>query len=155
MADPLSIAGVAIAVTTAALQTASILSEIVDSIEDAPKEISGIRRDLHAFRVIVSSLETTLEDEEVQRRVFQNPTLQVLVGNLKGPLSNCSAVMEELRQKILPYFKPVKNGECYKFSKRGIAKWAALGGRKDVSEVANRLMQNKMTLDSSMSVICT
>lgn len=155
MADPLSIAGLAITVATAALQSAGILCEMIDSIKDAPKEISGLRRDLRAFQVIVYSLETALGDEEIQRRVLQNTTLETLVGNLKDPLLNCSITMEELRLKILPYVKQAEDGKGYRFSKRRIAKWAAFRGKKEVSETANRLMQNKVTLDSSMSVICT
>ena len=83
MADPLSIGGVAIAVVTAALQSANVLSEIIKSIKDGPKEISGIRRDLEAFQNLVFSLETALEDGGIQRRIIQDTTLEALVGNLK------------------------------------------------------------------------
>ena len=94
MADPFSIARTVITVVVAALQSANILSEILTSIEEGPEEVSRICRDLHAFQLLVFSLETALEDGDIQLRIFQDNLLETLVANLKDPLLNCSLTME-------------------------------------------------------------
>ena len=80
-----------------------------------------------------------------------------MVGNLKDPLKNYYLTIEELKGNILPYVEQKNGGDSWKFYKQGFKtiQWAAFGGKKRVNDTAHRSLQNKMTLDSSMGLICT
>ena len=151
MADPLSITASVLAVSTAALQGAKLLFELLDGVKNAPEDISAISNDTHAFYDIVFSLESSLKDGDIVSMVRENTAMVAMVANLEIPLRNCSATLGQIMLKIQGRVKPLNDGKGSKFSSG--AQWYFR--KKDIKESLDRLGQNKATLNAALSTIST
>lgn len=149
MSEPLSIIASVAAVSTAALQSAQVLLQLIDGIKNAPEEIDAISNDTHAFYDIVFSLETSLKDDEVVSVVRENIIMVAMVANIEKPLRNCSTTLDQIMYKIQGRVRVPSNGKGSKFSSG--AQWYFR--RKDIKESMDRLGQNKATLNAALNTI--
>ncbi len=146
--DPLSIIAGVIAVGAAALQCSKALYELLDGIREAPEQIMAISRDAHAFYSVVSSLDSALHDEMINRVLEIDDSLTTLVGNLDQPIRNCSKTLAQIMLKVQAYVKTSeKNG--LKFSLD--LKWYFT--KRGVKEGMDRLGHDKATLDTALSAL--
>lgn len=149
--DPLSVIAGVLGVATVAAQSSKGIFQLVDAIRSAPDEIQNISRDVHAFYAILYSLKTSLQDPKIVAIVTKDDALTALIGNLRMPLSNCSAVLGQLMVKIQSFVRPL-DGERYRMSSNDL-KWYF--GRKEVLELTARVEACKATLDTGLTAIGT
>lgn len=149
MADPLSIIASVVAVSTAALESAQLLLQLIDGIKNAPEEITAISNDTHAFYDIVLSLESSLKDEDVVGVVRENTAMMAMVANIEKPLRNCSATLDRVMLKIGSRVKSGNDGKGSRFSSG--AQWYFR--KKGIKESLDRLGQNKATLNLALNTI--
>ena len=147
--DALAIISGVIAVSGAAIGASKSLLDIVDTIKNAPEEITAIAKDTRAFSNVVSSLETALRDHQVKEVLHGDPSMTELVEKLKEPLQNCSTILSQIKPRIQKYLKPA-NGGGSQINKRGF-KW--FFARQEVKECMTRLEATKTTLDSALTSI--
>lgn len=149
MADPLSIIASVAAVSTAALQSAQILLQLIDGIKNAPEEIAAVSNDTHAFYDVVLSLETSLKDDDIVTVVREDTAMVAMVANIEKPLRNCTTTLGQIMFKIQGRVRSANDGKGSRFSSG--AQWYFR--KKDIKESLDRLGQNKATLNAALNTI--
>lgn len=147
--DPLAMISGVIAVAGAAICASKSLLDLVDTIKNAPEEITAVSKDTIALFNVVSSLETALRDYQVQNVVEGDPNMAEMVERLREPLQNCSTILGQLKPRIKNRLKlangggfQVRNGRfMWHFSRRGI------------KEYMSRLEATKTTLDTALTSV--
>lgn len=150
MADPLSVIGGILTIAGAAIQVSKTLFELVDDIRECPEEIRSISRDTHSFYSVVFSLNITLGDNRIREIISSDYAMLDMISNLKGPLSNCEAILAKLMIKI----------RTLKLSSEGRGDWIRLTNVKwglfsksEVRGLQLRLEAAKSTLNSVLNGI--
>ena len=147
--DPLSLIAGVISVSGAAIAASSALFDLVDTVRNAPAEITAISRDTHAFLDIVSSLETSLRDPTITEGVVKNANIMNAVTKLKEPLDNCVRILAQVDAKLRSHLKPIAGGG-WKVSTVDV-KWYFV--RTDVKELIFRFESTKQTLDTALGLV--
>ena len=149
--DPLSIIAGVVGVAAAAASSSRQLSELVESIQQAPEEIRSISRDTHAFYSIVYSLEISLNDPKIMATVADDEALTILVGKLKEPLIICTTVLGQMMVKIQAFVRPLDRAR-HRMSSNDI-KWYFL--KKEIRQLKERIETSKATLDIGLTAVGT
>ena len=96
MADPLSVIAGVVGIATAAIRTSKALFDLVNDSKGAPAEIISISRDVYAFASIVLSVSANLQTDILTGSYGDDGSFVEAIGNIRLPLSNCQAVLEDL-----------------------------------------------------------
>ena len=151
MADPFStIAGI-ISIIGAVINSSKKLFELVRHIKDADEEIQAISRDVQALHTILSSLDVSLNDEDVRHVIVGDESMAKMVGNLGNPLSNCRLVLESLTAKIQKQLRPATEGRRPLLIN---VKWS-LFVKGEIKDLQLRLEAAKSTLGNALDAITT
>lgn len=149
--DPFSIVVGVLGTAVATAEAAKALYELVDGVRHAPDEIIVISKDTHAFYNIVYSLEMSLKNPTIRDMVSNEEALAILVGNLKDPLTNCSAALGRLMVKIQSVIRPLDD-ERSRMSSNEL-KWYFM--KKEVKELTDQVERTKATLNSAQTNVIT
>lgn len=133
----------------AAITSARALCDLVDTIKHAPEEVSAISKDTHAFRNVVSSVKTALQDNTVQLILTGDRKLSEVVEGLEEPLKNCSAVLAQLKPRIESHLKPTSDGG----SRMSNVNFKWYFKKRDIADCRNRLEATKATLDTALTSV--
>ena len=85
-----------VGIAGAAIKSAKGLRDI-DTIKRALEKITATFKDTHAFQDVVSSVDSALRDQAVQRVVTGDQKLSEVVEKLEEPLQNCISVLAQLK----------------------------------------------------------
>ncbi|RYN21506.1 hypothetical protein AA0112_g10182 [Alternaria arborescens] len=89
--DPLSIAASIVGITMAALQSAQFLTNLIDSIAEAPATVAGISTDLLAIQATLQSL----------ARALQEGSSQILLSEqVKHAVENCHTACRTFQMQV-------------------------------------------------------
>lgn len=150
MSDPFSIIAGVISIATVAAQSSQALSNLIDNIREAPREIRAVARDVHAYRSIVSSLKIAVEERDVKSAVSGDAALVEMIGNLSYPLNTFEEALQSLVSRMLIGFG---RSESNAFRKSTLnVKWGFFA-RKEVKELQSRLEAAKSTLNAALETI--
>lgn len=86
------------------------MCDLVDTVKNAPEEITAISKDIHAFHNVVSSVQIALRHPGVKRVVLDDEKLSEVVERLGDPLTNCASILAQLESKIKPHLKSTEDG---------------------------------------------
>ena len=149
--DPLSVIAGVLGIVSVAAQSSKVLYELIDAVRTAPTEITNISRDTHAFYSILFSLESSLKDSKIAAAIAEDEGLTALVGNLREPLGNCTAILGQLMLKIQGFVRPL-DAERWRFSSNDLKWWV---GRKEILELTARVEATKVTLNTGLTAVGT
>ncbi|KAG8527395.1 uncharacterized protein KY384_007547 [Bacidia gigantensis] len=147
--DPLSVIAGVVGISGAAIKASDTLFELVDSVRNAPAEITAISKDTHAFRDVISSLDISLKDRTVTSVISEDENLTEAIQKLEKPLANCQNILKEVDGKLRAHLKPTSGGG-YRVSSVDV-KWYFV--KTGVQDLVSRLDSTKQTLDTQLSVI--
>ncbi|KAF7623810.1 hypothetical protein AFLA_007533 [Aspergillus flavus NRRL3357] len=108
MADPISVIGTVAAVLQLAQSACKAALELYNScsvVQNAPQEIISISRDVHAFYMTISNLESSPRSDEVATVVSRDVQIMTTLETLKIPIENCSKACEAIMEKLIPHFR--------------------------------------------------
>lgn len=151
MGDPLSIIAGVVGIATAAVQSSKTLIDLMKTIRGAPAEVTAISRDVYAFASIVLTVSATVEQDVLRGFLSDDGSIVSIIGNLRLPLSNCQAVLEELIAKLQKgsRLSLMNNGSRSAFMN---ITWVMFT-KNEVKELRGRLENAKSTLDVALSAI--
>ncbi|KAL9632651.1 MAG: hypothetical protein Q9164_005185 [Protoblastenia rupestris] len=152
--DPFSIVAGVVGVSGAAIRASSSLYELIESVRNAPAEISAVSKDAHAFNDVISSLEMTLSDSTVGSVLKDDENVIKAIKRLERPLANCLDIIEQVDAKLRSHLKPIAGGG-WRVSNLDV-KWYFTRG--EVKDLVTRLESTKQTLDAALStvvLVCT
>ena len=151
MADLFSIIAGVVGIATAAVQFSKTLFDLMKDIRGAPAEVKAISRDVYAFACIVLTVSATVEQDVLRGYLSDDGSIVLTIGNLRLPLSNCQAVLEELIAKLQKgsRLSVVNNGSRRAFIN---LKWVIFT-KNEVKELRSRLEDTKSTLAVALSAI--
>ena len=150
MADPLSVIASVIAVGTFAAQSSKALYELVSIIINAPTEINAISDDVQGLHAILLSLQSHLQEEDIQIVIREDKVMLEMLTNLKDPLASCSNTLEQLRLKLKSHLKLAGDWKSSKLSNIDVKWWFTKGTLEDLLD---RLGHNKDTLNMALAAI--
>ena len=127
----------------AAIKSAKGLCDMVDTIKRAPEEITATSKDTHAFQDVVSSVDSALRDQAVQRVVTGDQKLSEVVEKLEEPLQNCISVLAQLKPRIQAHLEPTSDGST-KISSVDMKLYF------HITDCRSRLDATKSTLDTAL-----
>ena len=151
MADPLSIIAGVVGIVTAAVQSSNTLFDLIKDIRGAPAEVKAISRDVYAFASIVLTVSATVEQDILRGCLSDDGSIVLIIGNLRLPLPNCQAVLEELIAKLQKgsRLSLINNGSRRAFIN---FKWIMFT-KNEVKELQGRLEDTKSRLNVALSAI--
>ncbi|RMZ41872.1 hypothetical protein AFCA_011224 [Aspergillus flavus] len=106
MADPISVIGTVAAVLQLAQSACKAALGLYNScsvVQNAPQEIISISRDVHAFYMTISNLESSLRSDEVATVVNGDVQIMLTLETLKIPIENFSKASEAIMEKLIPH----------------------------------------------------
>ncbi|GMG07531.1 unnamed protein product [Aspergillus oryzae var. brunneus] len=167
MADPISVIGTVAAVLQLAQSACKAGLELYNScsvVQNAPQEIISISRDVHAFYMTISNLESSPRSDEVATVVSRDVQIMTTLETLKIPIENCSKACEAIMEKLIPHFRIDSSSQVLatadltegtsqiqrrRFS-RGNMKWCF--ERKEISALGADLEQKKATIMTAIVI---
>ncbi|CAG8094086.1 unnamed protein product [Penicillium salamii] len=88
-------------VATTALQ----LHDFFSVIQNAPREIRTISKDVHTFYMLVNNLAISLLSPSVVAAVESDAEIEIALRTLLDPMKNCRAVLTRMKDKLSPHLK--------------------------------------------------
>lgn len=150
MADPASIVLGVVALTLQAVQSSKALLKLGVDIKDAPTDIKAINKEVQSFEEVLSSLNDTLKNQEMQTAICGNKTLLEHVEKLATPINNCQAILRQLNVKLEKLHKSGLESRV-RPSFKGV-KWS-LVSKNEISKLQQTLKAEKGTLIFAVSSI--
>lgn len=141
--DPLSIAASAAGIISLAVTVSSGLCQMIGDTKDAPRDVTAISLETRAFEGVLRDLGALVHNGTIQEDAALS---------LQPPLLNCLETLKLLNTKIEPHIRRYKNGKRAKW-KSNIS-WT-FQKKDDVKKLSDRLVHNKMTLTTALSIINT
>ena len=89
MAEHLYVIAGVVGILEAATQASTALFDLVKTIDNTPKEIDSISKDISEFESVMSNIYIALQDPDVQRTLSKDLELMRIVSNVKGPVNGC------------------------------------------------------------------
>lgn len=134
----------------AALQSAQTFCDLVQSIKNAPAELSVILADIETFHPTINSLHAALSMQQTKDHAMYDEDMVMRVRDLEPPLISCSKLLDQLKVTILSYLKPTDQGQRLKFLRWFITK-------NKVNEIVGSFNHSKVTLNTvivSITMFC-
>ncbi|KAI9927077.1 hypothetical protein MW887_003460 [Aspergillus wentii] len=143
-------------------QTALEVYDFISIIRGAPREIAIVTNDIQSFHTLVCNLENSLRTDAVFSIVNTDAEVSNSLLNLRSPINNCSAAIQNVREKIKPHLKmdaslqtagvetgkhtqaPVRNTKISRMDVLWYFK------RKEVFALATELERTKATFSAAM-----
>lgn len=148
--DPLSIIASIISIGGAVVSSAQGLYKLVQSVRDAPQELTAISNNVHSFYLIVLNLQTALDEDAIRDVVRDDEAMLKMVSDLKDPLKSCSELLGQLMQKIQSRLKPTSDGKGMRFGSVDV-KWYF--AKKEVNDLMGRLEVSRSNVDTLLNSI--
>ena len=148
--DPLSIIASVAGIGGAVVASAKGLYDLVQTVRDAPHELTAIADSVHGFYSIVYNLQTALNEDAIKDVVQDDPAMLNMVSDLKNPLKRCSELLAQLMLKIRSRLKPTEDGRSMKIGTSDLMWYWA---RREVHELMARLEASRSNVDTSLNSI--
>ena len=110
--DGVSAAAAILQLAQMAGETAIQVHEFCAVIRNAPREITTINNDLHAFTTLVHNLEGSLKSDTVRSIIDEDQEISSAFWTLENPIRNCGTAFNTVKGKIQPYLKADTSAGC-------------------------------------------
>lgn len=145
--------------------------DFLRTIQNAPREITSIMRDIESFNRLVCNLKSSLSSADVQEIVKQDVEISKSLHSLEQPMQNCCDVFQSLMRKMRPHLKEESRDEngttdtadsgsgsssaagnkLNRTIKRGGVKWYFK--RREVYSLIGELERTKVTFADAMGSV--
>ncbi|KAL6718947.1 hypothetical protein ACLMJK_003182 [Lecanora helva] len=133
----------------AAIVSAQTLCDLVDTVKNAPEGITAISKDAHAFRNVISAVQSALRHPSVERVIVEDEKLTELIEGLGEPLKNSASTLALLDSKIKPHLKPAEDGG----SRMSSIDLAWYFKKREIMDCKASLEATKSTLDTALNSV--
>lgn len=143
MPEPITIASAAGAVLANGIKLCFGLYGIIDGIEQAPKHLKAVSRDLKDFYSILGTIQAYLDDKELTHGLLHSQSC----GNLQSILTNCISVLQD--------FERIVSGYIVARQETSITKWQKLSWTwkiADVESLRKHLSDHKASLSVAIAM---
>ncbi|KAI1051112.1 hypothetical protein LB506_010822 [Fusarium annulatum] len=141
MSDPLSVTASVVGIVGALLHGSKRLYEFIDSLQNAPKDITAISTDLRALYEILAHI------TNVQNRLSSH---LALCFSLKAPLENCLNIFDEFTALLQGFTQTSRDGTIQVRVWKQIT-WAFKD--KEIQLFRDTIMTYKVSLDMALSAM--
>ena len=130
--DPVTLITSVITIAGAVCTSYEQISKLVALVQNAPKEIEGIRSRAESITTLVTNLKQALEESAIHRAIEKDKLALKHVRALDGPLKAVECTLDEVVDKLTKQSRPTSEGEHYKLRWRyylSTSKWEQLQTR--------------------------